>query len=37
MRVEQFLEQSAVRAPEKIALVTEGRSYTYGEDRKSVV
>src|SRR6266446_2316544 len=36
MRVEQFLEQSAVSAPEKIALVTDGRSYTYGElDRMS--
>src|SRR5258706_9428444 len=36
MRVEQFLEHSADRAPEKIALVTDGGSYTYGElDRLS--
>ena len=31
MQVEQFLEQSADRSPEKIALIAEGKKYSYGE------
>ena len=31
MLLEQFLEQTAARAPDKVALVCEGRRVTYSE------